>query len=303
LLPEDVVVAHKSGSVPNARCDAGIIYSANGPIAICMLTNNNKDRRWREDNAAEMLNARIAKTVFEHFNPPNPAAPNAKTVLKIGDFGRLVESVQRTLNAKMEPSPDLSIDGDFGPATQTAVIAFQSAKKIKAIGMVESTTWKALSPLLTDRVPDPETVNAVELPVVEPDSIDGRPFVGCKAWAIADLATGELVGGSQVERQLDIASTTKVMTAYLVLHKASAKPVLLDEIVTFSRRADRTRGSTSAIEEGELLPVRDLLYGLMLPSGNDASVALAEHFGHRIGDAKEGVEERGAIRWDNSSLR
>jgi D-alanyl-D-alanine carboxypeptidase (penicillin-binding protein 5/6) len=57
---------------------------------------------------------------------------------------------------------------------------------------------------------------------------------------------------------------------------------VLDEIVTFSRRADQTKGSTCGIRAGESLSVRELLYGLLLPSGNDASVALGEHFGKRL---------------------
>jgi D-alanyl-D-alanine carboxypeptidase (penicillin-binding protein 5/6) len=75
---------------------------------------------------------------------------------------------------------------------------------------------------------------------------------------------------------------TKVMTAYLVARLAESSPEILDEVVTFSRRADDTIGSTAGVRTGESLPVRELLYGLLLPSGNDASVALAEHFGHRL---------------------
>ena len=73
------------------------------------------------------------------------------------------------------------------------------------------------------------------------------------------------------------------MTAYLVLRAAKSDPAVLEETVTFSKRADATRGSTSGLREGEQVTVRELLYGLLLPSGNDASVALAEHFGARLG--------------------
>ena len=67
------------------------------------------------------------------------------------------------------------------------------------------------------------------------------------------------------------------MTAYLVAQLAEKDPKVLDEIVTFSERADKTSGSTSEVKAGEKLPVGELMYGLMLPSGNDASVAFAEH--------------------------
>ncbi|MEZ6133029.1 MAG: serine hydrolase [Planctomycetaceae bacterium] len=285
FLPDDMVIAHKSGAVSKSRCDAGILFTTAGPIVICVLTNDNTDRRWNDDNAAEVLCGRIAKTVVDHFNPPHLAqSATDRSILKLGDFGRTVEAVQRTLNARSEPSPDLSIDGDYGPATQAAVIQFQTAHKLPPTGKVESDTWVALSPLLTDRVPvpDPDVVNSETLPVQSADDANGPPFVTCRAWAIADGATGQLLESHNADIRMDIASTTKIMTAHLVFRLAESNPTVLDESITFSRRADRTRGSTSAIEEAETLPVRELLYGLLLPSGNDAAVALAEHFGTRF---------------------
>jgi D-alanyl-D-alanine carboxypeptidase (penicillin-binding protein 5/6) len=62
----------------------------------------------------------------------------------------------------------------------------------------------------------------------------------------------------------------------------SEHPDVLKEPLTFSKRADNTTGSTSGVRAGEQLPVGELLYGLMLPSGNDASVAIAEFFGRKF---------------------
>ena len=295
LLPPNLVIAHKSGAVSNARCDAGIIYAPNGALAICTLTSQNEDRRWSKDNAAELLNARIAKTVFEHFNPPDETAPAAKMTLQKGDFGRQVETLQRTLNARLKPPPQLSVDGDFGPATEKAVVRFQKAHDIEPSGAVAAETWDKLSPILTQRIPipDPTVVNAEKLTTETADLSSGVPFVTCKAWAAQvvtpDERASKTIGEHNARQRLDIASTTKVMTAFLVLQHAAKHPEVLDEPVTFSRRADRTRGSTAGIAEGEVLPVRELLYGLMLPSGNDASVALAEHFGPRL-TARNGTE-------------
>jgi D-alanyl-D-alanine carboxypeptidase (penicillin-binding protein 5/6) len=64
---------------------------------------------------------------------------------------------------------------------------------------------------------------------------------------------------------------------------------VLDEIVTFSERADKTAGTTAEIKAGEKVSVRELLYGMMLPSGNDATVAFGEHFGERLADEKDKV--------------
>ena len=128
----------------------------------------------------------------------------------------------------------------------------------------------------------PEVVNA-EVPKKRPaDPLDGPPFVTAKTWAIADGHTGEVLWGHDETRRVDIASTTKIMTAFVVLRLAAKEPAVLDETVTFSARADTTSGSTSGVQEGEQLPVRELLYGLLLPSGNDAAVAFAEHFGGRM---------------------
>ncbi len=77
------------------------------------------------------------------------------------------------------------------------------------------------------------------------------------------------------------------MTAYVILKHAREHPDVLQETITFSQRADKTVGSTSGVATGESLTVNQLMYGLMLPSGNDASVALAEHFGERLNPDSE----------------
>lgn len=68
FLPAGTVVAHKTGSVSDARTDAGIIYLKSGPVAVCVLTAENEDKSWRADNAGNVLCAKVAKEVFDHFN-------------------------------------------------------------------------------------------------------------------------------------------------------------------------------------------------------------------------------------------
>src|SRR5207302_4985454 len=68
FLPESVKVAHKTGSVSDARTDAGILTLKNGPIAVCVLTSENKDKRWVLDNAGNLFCARVAQEVYEYFN-------------------------------------------------------------------------------------------------------------------------------------------------------------------------------------------------------------------------------------------
>jgi beta-lactamase class A len=66
FLPKEVSVAHKTGSVSNARTDAGILYFKQGPVALVVLTNENEDKRWEPDNAGNKLCAEIAKTVVDY---------------------------------------------------------------------------------------------------------------------------------------------------------------------------------------------------------------------------------------------
>lgn len=67
LLPGEVVVIHKDGSTSDTRTDAGLIHTPGGIVAVCVLTTNNKDRRWQTDNAGNVLCARVAKEVYNHF--------------------------------------------------------------------------------------------------------------------------------------------------------------------------------------------------------------------------------------------
>jgi beta-lactamase class A len=67
FLPAGVVVANKSGTVSDARTDAGILYFKGGPVAICVLTAKNDDRRWHPDNEANIFIGRVAEQVFLHF--------------------------------------------------------------------------------------------------------------------------------------------------------------------------------------------------------------------------------------------
>jgi beta-lactamase class A len=72
LLPAKVEVAHKTGSVSDTKTDAGIIYTPSGPVAICVLTTNNDDKRFVDDNAASVLIGRIAKEVYDRFALKRP---------------------------------------------------------------------------------------------------------------------------------------------------------------------------------------------------------------------------------------
>jgi len=119
--------------------------------------------------------------------------------------------------------------------------------------------------------------------------------IAAKAWAIVDGKTGKPLWGFHDAEARPIASTTKIMTAWIILQRAEKNPKWLDEEIRFSELAAATVGSSCRLKIGERLPVRELLYGLLLPSGNDAAVALAEHFGPRLKDGEPAKEKEDAV--------
>ena len=287
LLATKVKVAHKTGSVTRVRTDAGLLMGPGCTIALCVLTDNNKDIRWTDDNAGNKLSADIAKSVYDLLAPKlqdKDTGTVESKAMRTGATGDLVEALQRTLKARLSPPGNISVDGDFGPATEAAVKAFQKQENIEATGVVDEATWKLLGPLMEQDqpVPSAKVVNAEKLDRKPLDDVFGPPQVTCSAWAIVDRASGDAIAANKSEVPMHIASTTKIMTAYIVLKHAAANPSVLEEMITFSKRADDTVGSTAGLRAGESLPVAELLYGLLLPSGNDASVALAEHFGRKF---------------------
>ena len=103
----------------------------------------------------------------------------------------------------------------------------------------------------------------------------------CSAWLVAN-ATGDILAGSDIDARLQPASLTKIATALVVLRAVQRGLARLDDLVRVSETAAACKAGTHAhLSSGELYSVRDMLYALMLPSGNDAAVALAEHFGAR----------------------
>ncbi len=280
-LPEGMKLAHKTGAIGNCRTDAGIIETATGTVVVCVLTNKNEDQSWGDDNKAEILCAKVGRIIAERFG-----VEDVGKALRRGSTGLLVESLQRTLNDRLKPSPGLGVDGDFGPSTEAAVVRFQQEQNINSTGVLDQTTWEKLGQLIEEdqSTDDPERFNAeAEKVAKRPESTSSDPpIVTSKAWFIADGSTAEELSSFNADQRLPPASTTKIMTAYIVTQLIAKDPTVADELVTFSQVADETVGSSSGLRVGEQVSVLELLYGLMLPSGNDAAVAFTEHFGERL---------------------
>ena len=100
--------------------------------------------------------------------------------------------------------------------------------------------------------------------------------VGTSAAAaiLVDADSGRVLYEQNADTRMLIASTTKIMTALVAIRKGN-----LSDVITVKREASLTEGSSMYLKEGEQLTLETLLYGLMLCSGNDAAVAIADHVG------------------------
>ena len=114
-------------------------------------------------------------------------------------------------------------------------------------------------------------LNGQEVPIPRP------PQLGVKSYILIDHATGDIIAESNPDALLDPASLTKLMTAYTVFKALEDELISLDDQVRVSENAWGTEGSRTFIEVGATVSVEDLLQGMIVQSGNDASVALAEH--------------------------
>lgn len=107
--------------------------------------------------------------------------------------------------------------------------------------------------------------------------IPAPPIIGAKSYLIIDATTNYEVGSLEPNLKLPPASITKLMTAYVTFQAIKNNQISLNDLVTISEKAWRMEGSRMFIEVGKKVSVEDLLMGMIVQSGNDASIALAEH--------------------------
>ena len=103
------------------------------------------------------------------------------------------------------------------------------------------------------------------------------PETEAVSYLIADSDSGYYLVEKNIDRRVEPASLTKMMTAYVAASQISAGHIAMTDQVTVSEKAWRMGGSRMFIEVGKQVSVEDLLKGVIIQSGNDASVALAEH--------------------------
>jgi serine-type D-Ala-D-Ala carboxypeptidase (penicillin-binding protein 5/6) len=107
-------------------------------------------------------------------------------------------------------------------------------------------------------------------------SIPTAPQVEARTYIVVDHRTDKVLAAKDATARVEPASLTKLMTAYIVFQELAAGKLKLDEQVTVSEHAWRSEGSRTFIELGKPVTVQDLILGMIVQSGNDATIALAE---------------------------
>jgi len=120
-------------------------------------------------------------------------------------------------------------------------------------------------------------VAQVPEPNLSAPPVPAAPQIGAESYLLMDFNSGRVLIEQNADMRVEPASITKLMTAYVVFGELREGKITLEETVSVSEDAWRTGGSRMFIEPGMEVTVEDLLRGMVIQSGNDASVALAEH--------------------------
>jgi D-alanyl-D-alanine carboxypeptidase (penicillin-binding protein 5/6) len=107
--------------------------------------------------------------------------------------------------------------------------------------------------------------------------VPNPPQLAASAYILIDAVTGKVIVENNADEVLAPASLTKMMTAYILAFEVASGNVSLEDQVRISEKAWRTTGSRMFIQEGTFVKLEDLMRGIIIQSGNDASVAVAEH--------------------------
>jgi len=112
-----------------------------------------------------------------------------------------------------------------------------------------------------------------------PVPMPAAPGIEARNWILIDFASGQTLAESQADQKIEPASLTKLMSAYVIFNALRDGRLKLDEQVLISEHAWRAEGSRTFVQVGTRVPVEVLLKGMIVQSGNDATIALAERVG------------------------
>lgn len=116
-------------------------------------------------------------------------------------------------------------------------------------------------------------------PIASAQLAPPAPVLEAKAWLLLDVNSGQVLASQKADERFEPASLTKLMTAYVAFSALKQKSLRLDQVIPVSTRAWKVEGSRMFIEPNKPVTVDELLHGVIIQSGNDASTALAEAIG------------------------
>ncbi len=111
----------------------------------------------------------------------------------------------------------------------------------------------------------------------KPIIIPAMPELSAKSYILVDYATGKVLAAKDPDLKLPPASMTKMMSMYVISEALKNGQIHMDDKVRISREATSVKGSTMFLRQGQVVPVQELIRGIITASGNDATVAMAEH--------------------------
>ena len=150
-----------------------------------------------------------------------------------------------------------------------------------------------------------DEINSLESIETNSDNTYKVPKVLSKYAICIERTTGTILFENDAYEKTAMASTTKIMTAIIAIEKGN-----LNDIVTISKKAAQINGSRLELKENMQISLKDLLYGLMLRSGNDAAIAIAEHisgsteeFAVLMNEKAKSLGMNTPVRWMTSTRR
>jgi serine-type D-Ala-D-Ala carboxypeptidase (penicillin-binding protein 5/6) len=146
---------------------------------------------------------------------------------------------------------------------------------VSLIALAVAASAQSLPPGASSPPPKP-SATIPEVPIPPPPQVDAA------SWVLMDYADGQFLASKDPDARREPASLTKIMTDYVISAEIAAGKIHMDDKVHISEHAWRAGGagtdsSTSFLKLGSDVPLKDLLYGMIIQSGNDAAIALAEH--------------------------
>ena len=147
------------------------------------------------------------------------------------------------------------------------------AKMVLPTAILLQPTVLCASPIPTSDIIRPTTAHSN--PMITPTP----PTLNAKAYILIDVNSGKIIAEKNSEEKLPPASLTKMMTLYVLSNALKNEQIHLQDTVRVTQEAWKTGGSRMFVKAGQQVPVEELLKGIIVDSGNDACVAMAEHVG------------------------